>query len=78
MTFMLVTFSQHARDRMLERAITGQDVQQCLAAPAVTYQGPNGNIVYRAQVEGRMLKVVVAHDRNTSYAKHVVTAAWEG
>jgi hypothetical protein len=74
---MRVTYSQHARDRMLERAITHQHVQQCLTAPAVTYQGPNSNIVYRAQVQGRMLKVVVAHDRDTNHAKHVVTAAWE-
>jgi len=45
--------------------------------PEVHYQGGKGSNIYRARVEGRMLKVMVARDRDTGQAKHVVTAAWE-
>lgn len=62
---------------MRERAITEQDVRQCLLEPEFTYQGGKGSNIYRALVDGRMLKVMVAPDRDTSQAKHVVTAAWE-
>ncbi|MGH3869193.1 MAG: DUF4258 domain-containing protein [Pseudonocardiaceae bacterium] len=74
---MYITYAQHARDRMRERAIKEQHVRQCLAEPDVHYQGGKGSNIYRARVEGRMLKVMVARDRDTSQAKHVVTAAWE-
>lgn len=74
---MRITYAQHARDRMRERAIKEQDVRQCLAEPEVHYQGEKGSNIYRARVEGRMLKVMVARDRDTGEAKHVVTAAWE-
>lgn len=62
---------------MRERAIAEQHVQQCLTEPAIHYQGGQGSNIYRARIEGRMLKVMVARDRDTGQAKHVVTAAWE-
>lgn len=74
---MRITYTQHAMDRMKERAITEQHVRQCLGEPEVHYQGGKGSNIYRARVEGRMLKVMVARDRDTGHAKHVVTAAWE-
>lgn len=74
---MRITYAQHARDRMRERAIKEQDVRQCLTEPEVHYQGGKGSNIYRARVEGRMLKVMVARDRDSGEAKHVVTAAWE-
>ena len=74
---MRITYAQHARDRMKERAIKEQHVRQCLTEPEVHYQGGKGSNIYRARVEGRMFKVMVAHDRDTDQAKHVVTAAWE-
>jgi hypothetical protein len=39
-----------------------------------TYVAAN---IYQARIEGRMLKVMVARDRDTSQTKHAVTAAWE-
>lgn len=62
---------------MTERAIKEEDVRQCLVEPEVYYQGGKGSNIYRARIEGRMLKVMVATDRDTGQAKHVVTAAWE-
>ncbi len=62
---------------MRERAIKEEDVRQCLVEPEVQYQGGKGSNIYRARIEGRMLKVMVARDRDTGEAKHVVTAAWE-
>lgn len=62
---------------MRERAIKEEDVRQCLVEPDVHYQSGKGSNIYRARVEGRMLKVMVARDRDTGQAKHVVTAAWE-
>jgi hypothetical protein len=74
---MRITYAQHAKDRMRERAIREQHVRQCLVEPDVHYQGGKSSNIYRARVEGRMLKVMVARDRDTRQAKHVVTAAWE-
>ncbi|MGH3722417.1 MAG: hypothetical protein ACRDRI_27000 [Pseudonocardiaceae bacterium] len=52
-------------------------MRQCLAEPDVHYQGGRDSNIYRARIEGGILKVMVARDRNTGQAKHVVTAAWE-
>jgi hypothetical protein len=74
---MRITYAQHARDRMTERAIKEEDVRQCLVEPEVCYRGGKGSNIYRARIAGRMLQVMVAGDRDTGQAKHVVTAAWE-
>ncbi len=50
---------------MREHAIKEQDVRQCLMEPDVHYQGWKGSNIYRARVEGRKLKVMVARDRDT-------------
>lgn len=63
--------------RASERAIKEEDVRQCLVETEVHYQGGKGSNIYRARIEGRMFKVMVARDRDTAEAKHVVTAAWE-
>jgi hypothetical protein len=65
--------SDHARDRMAERDITGDDVRLALnrqrGTPSV---GDNGNtVVYGYASKGRILKVVLTPDRET-----IVTVMW--
>jgi hypothetical protein len=53
--------SRHARQRMTERSITPQEVQQVLTKPDVTFTDPKGNPCTVAKIEGRRIKVVTSH-----------------
>ncbi len=52
-------FSRHARQRMLERAISEEDVEAVLGNPDVTFADPSGNPCSIREVNGRRIKVVV-------------------
>lgn len=73
---MRISYSRHARDRMIERGITDNDVQQCLNGYVQRTQTGRQN-QYKADVGGRMLKVWVAPDRDNDVEKFIVSAAWE-
>ena len=69
-------YSQHARDRLTERVVTRLEVEECVMNPAVVYRTKKGNN-YRAVVNGKRLRIVVAGDRDTDVEKFVVTVILE-
>ncbi len=73
---MRIRYSRHARDRMIERGVTDNDVQQCLDEYVQRTQTARQN-QYKGNVGGRMLKVWVAPDRDTDGEKFIVSVAWE-
>ena len=76
MSCMRIRYSRHARDRMIERGVTDNDVQQCLKGYVQRTQTARQN-QYKGDVGGRMLKVWVAPDRDTDVEKFIVSVAWE-
>jgi hypothetical protein len=73
---MHITYSRHARDRMIKRGVTEEDVRQCLNEHVQRVQTAKMN-QYKGNVGGRMLKVWVAPDQDTDLEKFIVTVAWE-
>lgn len=74
---MHVRYAQHARRRMKQRGITEQDVTECLQ-DYVSRIETSLKTEYKGKVRGKMLKVGVAPDIDTSSEKFVTTAMWEG
>ncbi|MCY3881075.1 MAG: DUF4258 domain-containing protein [Dehalococcoidia bacterium] len=56
---MTIAYSRHARDKMEERGITEQVVQQILDSPDGVAVGETA-VIYNAMVNGVELRVVVA------------------
>lgn len=59
---MRIRYSRHARDRMIERGVTEENVRQCLNEHVQRVQTVRQN-QYKGDVGGRMLKVWVAPDQ---------------
>jgi hypothetical protein len=55
-------YSTHARQRMKERSITENEVEQCIEGSPINYKDKKGNPIYRSIVNGRGVKVVCALD----------------
>jgi hypothetical protein len=55
-------YSVHARFQQKERSITDSEVAECLAAWNTCYTDKKGNFIYKAIVNGKGIKVVVAKD----------------
>jgi hypothetical protein len=70
-------YSQHALDRLGERGVQRFEVEQCVLQAQVITQTKKGNN-YRAVVNGRQLRIVVAGDRDNDVEKFVVTVIVEG
>jgi hypothetical protein len=68
-------FGPHARLRLLVPRITETEVQQVVEEPERVEQGRDQIRIYRAEVAGRGLVVVLAHDQEPPY---VVTVMIEG
>ncbi|PSR31629.1 MAG: hypothetical protein C7B46_16485 [Sulfobacillus benefaciens] len=60
----MIHYTRHAQQRMQQRGITTQEVEDCLAQPDITYPDGNGNV----NVIRGSLRVVVTADR-----KQVIT-----
>lgn len=69
-------YSFHARERLTERVVARPEVEECVLGPSSVFQTRKGS-QYRAVVNGRSLKVVVAADRDTEVEKFVVTVIVE-
>jgi hypothetical protein len=65
-------YTKHARDQMARRGISENEVEAVLSDPAVRYTDKKGNPIFRADVEGRRIKVVVAKGTDPP---RVITAA---
>jgi hypothetical protein len=55
-------YSVHARYQQKERSITDLEVKECLANWSTCYTDKKGNFIYKALVNGRGIKVVVAKE----------------
>ena len=68
-----LSFSDHARARMLQRDIAEADVEAVLRRPlGEALPGDGGNLVLDGYCRGiRLLRVIVTSDR-----MHVVTVMW--
>jgi hypothetical protein len=73
---MRISYSRHARFRMVGRGVSEDDVRQCLTEHVQRLQTAKQN-QYKGDVGGRMLKVWVAPDRDTDLERFVVSVAWE-
>jgi hypothetical protein len=68
----LPTYSRHARDQMVNRSITEQEVEETLRTAHTQYTDKKGNSVLIAHVGTRRIKVVVAKD---SDPPHIINTA---
>jgi len=55
-----VQYTQHARDQMARRGISENEVEAVLSDPHVRYTDRKGNPIFKAEVGGRHIKVVIA------------------
>jgi Domain of unknown function (DUF4258) len=71
----VIRYTDHAEDRMAERGVTKEDVQQALRRRIRVTPGPPGRLwVWGYAQHGRVLKVgVSSHDQ-----EFVTTVAWPG
>lgn len=53
-------YSEHAKKRKFERSISDLEVKECIENCETMYTDKCGNPVYRAKVNGRGIKVVIA------------------
>ena len=59
----MLSYTDHARDRMWERGFTNQDVEYCLFHYHTCYTDRKGNSIYRADLpDVRAIKVVTKAD----------------
>ena len=63
-------YSHHAAERMVEQGITRQMVEAVLAAPRAVIAGETAD-EYDSPVGDRMMRIVVARERNL-----VITVYW--
>ena len=74
---MRIAYSRHARDQMVDRAITERHVEQVLALPDRLVEGVTAD-EYNAVVEGRPLRVVMARNTDPRLVITVMIASREG
>ena len=74
---MRVAYSRHARDQMVDRAITLRHVEQVLASPDRLIEGVTAD-EYNAVVDGRALRVVLARNTEPRLVVTVMIASREG
>lgn len=74
---MRIAYSRHARDQMVDRAITERHVEQVLAFPDRLVEGVTAD-EYNAVVEGRPLRVVMARNTDPRLVITVMIASREG
>jgi Domain of unknown function (DUF4258) len=55
-------FSNHARQRMLERGVDEETVGRVICSPEVTFSDKKGNPCLVREINGRRIKVVIALD----------------
>ena len=56
----MISYTRHAKDRMKQRGITENEVEDCLNNYNTSYTDSKGNAIYRAELpSGRHIKVVV-------------------
>ena len=56
----MISYTRHAKDRMQERGITEEEVEDCLNNYNTSYTDSKGNPIYRVELpSGRHIKVVV-------------------
>jgi hypothetical protein len=69
-----ISYTSHARKRMLERGITEEEVEYCLSHYDIMSSPANGNPIYRATLpNGKKIKVVVK--AKTSNPLVIITTA---
>ena len=69
---MLLRYSHHAAERMVEQGITRRMVETAVAAPETVISGETAD-EYDAPVEDRKMRVVVARHRQPAL---VITVYW--
>jgi hypothetical protein len=69
-------YTDHALERMQERGISAAEVEQCVLHPTSTFQ-PRGKNQYRAEINGRRIKIVVLAKKDTDRLKLIVSAIHE-
>ena len=74
---MRVAYSRHARDQMVDRAITLRHVEQVLASPDRLIEGVTAD-EYNAVVDGRALRVVLARNTEPPLVITVMLASRKG
>ena len=74
---MRFAYSSHARDQMVERAITREEVEQVLGSPDTLIEGVTAD-EYNAVVDGRALRVVLARNTEPRRVITVMIASREG
>ncbi len=74
---MRVGYSRHARDQMVDRAISRQEVMQVLTSPDRLVEGVTAD-EYNAMVNGRPLRVVVARNTEPPLVITVMIASRKG
>ena len=65
-------YTDHAKDRMVERRVSEAEVEQCVSGATTTYRGSATN-EYRAVVAGRRIKVVTIARKDNDRVKVVKT-----
>ena len=76
--FENLVFTAHALSRMLERDVTGSQIEQVLAAPDLFRPGQGqSTILSRKFADGRVLKVYVAGGFPIEVPTIVITVAWK-
>jgi Domain of unknown function (DUF4258) len=61
----MLSHSNHAQRRMIERNVTSEEVELVYDDPEITYADVKGNPCYVRHVEGRRIRIVVAQDDPT-------------
>ena len=74
---MRLAYTGHARDQMVERAITARHVEQVLASPDSLIEGVTAD-EYNALVDGRSLRVVLARNTEPRLVVTVMIVSREG
>jgi hypothetical protein len=55
-----VRYSRHARQRLSERHITEENVEEVVSHHEVSWRDPKDNLCYVRTIDGRRIKVVLA------------------
>ena len=69
---MRLVYSDHARRRMRQRAISEQDIESVVADPDIEHTDENGNPCYVGYPGGRRLRVVIARGSNPRVVKTAI------
>jgi hypothetical protein len=64
-------YTDHARDQMINRGISEEEVEFCLNEPEITRPGERDTLILTAHPNGRFIKIVVPRKKPTV----IITAA---